>query len=70
MNAQVTRIFFTFEIYIGENIGNYKQENVILGNENPFGPTFDASIVYGPVFGQMYYMVYVLKLNNLKKNKG
>jgi hypothetical protein len=38
MNAQVTRIFSdTFEIYIGGNIGNYKQENVILGNENPFG---------------------------------
>ncbi len=57
MNAQVTRIFSdTFEMYIGgENIGNYKQENVILGNENPFGSTFDASIVYGPVFGQMYY---------------
>ena len=57
MNIQVTRTFSsTFEIYIGgENIGNYKQDNVILGNENPFGPTFDASIVYGPVFGQMYY---------------
>jgi hypothetical protein len=40
MNAQVTRIFSdTLKIYIGgENIGNYKQENVILGNENPFGP--------------------------------
>jgi outer membrane receptor for ferrienterochelin and colicin len=57
MNIQVTRtISSTFEIYIGgENVGNYKQNNVILGNENPFGPTFDASIVYGPVFGQMYY---------------
>ncbi|RTY93754.1 TonB-dependent receptor [Flavobacterium sp. GSN2] len=57
MNIQVTRSFSpTFEIYIGgENIGNYKQDNVILGNENPFGSTFDASIVYGPVFGQMYY---------------
>ena len=57
MNMQVTRTFSsTFEIYIGgENIGNYKQDHVILGNENPFGPTFDASIVYGPVFGQMYY---------------
>nr|HRM11542.1 TonB-dependent receptor [Flavobacterium sp.] len=57
MNMQVTRTFSsTFEIYIGgENIGNYKQDHVILGNKNPFGPTFDASIVYGPVFGQMYY---------------
>ena len=57
MNAQITRTFSsTFEVYVGgENIGNYKQEKAILGSENPFGPTFDASIVYAPVFGQMYY---------------
>ena len=57
MNAQITRTFSTtFEMYIGaENIGDYKQDNVILGNDNPFGPNFDASIVYGPIFGQMYY---------------
>lgn len=57
MNAQITRIFSpTFEVYVGgENIGNYTQEKAILGSENPFGPNFDASIVYAPVFGQMYY---------------
>ncbi|TDD78923.1 TonB-dependent receptor [Flavobacterium caseinilyticum] len=57
MNAQVTRVFSsTFEMYIGgENIGNYKQEKAILGNEDPFGTTFDTSIIYAPVFGQMYY---------------
>ena len=57
MNAQVTRIFSAnFEVYIGgENIGNYRQNKAIVGNENPFGATFDSSMVYGPVFGQMYY---------------
>jgi outer membrane receptor for ferrienterochelin and colicins len=57
MNAQITRTFSsTFEMYIGgENIGNYTQEKAILGSENPFGSTFDASIIYAPVFGQMYY---------------
>jgi outer membrane receptor for ferrienterochelin and colicins len=57
MNAQITRTFSSvFEVYIGgENIGNYKQEKAILGSDNPFGPTFDASIAYAPVFGQMYY---------------
>lgn len=57
INAQVTRVFSSnFEIYIGgENIGNYKQNKAILGAENPFGPNFDASIVYAPIFGQMYY---------------
>lgn len=57
MNAQITRIFSsTFEVYVGgENIGNYRQEKAILGNDNPYGSTFDASIAYAPVFGQMYY---------------
>ena len=57
MNAQVTRVFSpVFEVYIGgENIGNYQQEKAILGSDNPFGPNFDASIAYAPIFGQMYY---------------
>jgi len=57
MNAQVTRVFSdTFEVYVGgENIGNYKQKKAVLGNEDPFGTNFDASMVYAPVFGQMYY---------------
>lgn len=57
MNAQITRTFSsTFEVYVGgENISNFRQPNAILGNDNPFGSTFDASMVYGPVFGQMYY---------------
>ena len=57
MNAQVTRTFSsTFEVYVGgENIGNYRQEKAILGAGNPFGSNFDTSIIYAPVFGQMYY---------------
>ena len=57
MNMQVTRTFSSiFEVYVGgENIGNYKQEKAILGSDNPFGTTFDTSIIYAPVFGQMYY---------------
>jgi outer membrane receptor for ferrienterochelin and colicin len=57
MNAQITRTFSsTFEMYIGgENIGNYRQEKAILGADNPFGSNFDTSIVYAPIFGQMYY---------------
>lgn len=57
MNAQITRTFSsTFEMYVGgENIGNYRQDKAILGANDPFGPNFDTSIVYAPVFGQMYY---------------
>ena len=57
MNAQITRTFSsTFEMYVGgENIGNYRQNKAVLGSDNPFGPNFDTSIVYAPIFGQMYY---------------
>jgi len=56
-NAQVTKVFSDrFEIYLGgENIGNYRQERVILGADDPFGTEFDSTIAYGPIFGQMYY---------------
>ncbi|MDR6843994.1 TonB-dependent receptor domain-containing protein [Flavobacterium granuli] len=57
MNAQITRTFSsTFEVYVGgENIGNYTQNPAIVDAQNPFGPYFDATILYAPVFGQMYY---------------
>lgn len=64
MNMQITRTFSSlFEVYVGgENIGNYRQEKAILGSKNPFGPNFDASIAYAPVFGQMYYAGLRLKI--------
>ncbi len=57
LNAQITRTFSsTFEVYVGgENITNYKQNNAIIEADNPFGTSFDSSLVYGPLFGQMYY---------------
>lgn len=57
INAQITRTFSSvFEVYVGgENIGNYKQDNAILSADNPFSGYFDSSMIYGPVFGQMYY---------------
>ena len=58
MNMQISRVFSsTFEVYVGgENIGNYKQEKAILGSEFPFSTAFDTSIIYAPIFGQMYYV--------------
>jgi len=65
MNAQITKVFNErFEMYVGgENIGNYQQNRVILGANNPFGPDFDSSIVYAPIFGQMYYAGLRFKMN-------
>tara|TARA_R110002072_G_scaffold300571_7_gene478379 strand:- start:448 stop:2694 length:2247 start_codon:yes stop_codon:yes gene_type:complete len=57
LNAQITRVFSPkFEIYVGgENITNVRQNNPIVGADDPFGPYFDTSLVYGPIFGSMYY---------------
>lgn len=57
VNAQITRSFSSrFEMYAGvENLTNYRQDNAILGSEDPFGTEFDASITYAPIFGRMFY---------------
>lgn len=68
LNTQITRTFSSvFEMYVGgENIGNYRQQKAILGANNPFGNTFDTSIIYAPVFGQMYYLGLRYKIKNKK----
>jgi outer membrane receptor for ferrienterochelin and colicin len=65
INAQITRVFSKrFEVYVGgENISNYQQHRVILGADNPFGDNFDSSMVYAPIFGQMYYAGLRFSLN-------
>ena len=57
LNAQVTKVFSPkFEVYLGgENITNVRQNNPILGADNPFGSNFDTTFVYGPIFGANYY---------------
>ncbi|PQB03586.1 TonB-dependent receptor [Aureitalea marina] len=57
VNAQVTKVFTErFEVYLGgENITNFRQTDPIISADDPFGPTFDTTLVYGPVFGSMYY---------------
>jgi outer membrane receptor for ferrienterochelin and colicin len=57
INAQLTRVFSEkFEVYLGvENLTNTKQQNPIMGSENPFDQGFDTTFVYGPIFGSMYY---------------
>lgn len=45
-----------FHVYLGvENLLNYKQNNPIVSSENPFGSYFDASMVWGPIYGRMLY---------------
>lgn len=58
LNTQVTKVWRErFEVYVGvENILNFKQQNPILSSEQPFSEYFDASLVWGPVFGRNTYL--------------
>lgn len=65
LNAQVTKVFSpNFEIYVGgENITNVRQDNPIVGSNDPFGVNFDTTYVYGPIFGSSYYAGLRYRIN-------
>lgn len=52
-----------FNVYLGvENLLNYKQSNPIVSSDLPFNKYFDASMVWGPIYGRMLYAGLRLKL--------
>ena len=56
LNAQILRWFRWGNIYIGgENLTNFKQKNPIVGCHDPWGDNFDATMIWGPVDGIMFY---------------
>ena len=56
LNFQATRWFRHFSIYAGaENITNYHQKNPIIASNDPWGPDFDSTLVWGPIEGIMFY---------------
>lgn len=57
LNAQATRNFRHFSVYIGgENLTGYRQTNPIIGADNPWGPEFDSTMIYGPLHGALVYI--------------
>ncbi len=57
LNAQVSRRFKQWEIYLGgENLTDYRQEHAIVDWQNPFGEHFDAMQVWGPLVGARGYV--------------
>lgn len=57
LQAQVTREFRQFSIYLGgENLTNYKIADPILNAHSPWTSAFDATQVWGPVTGAMAYV--------------
>jgi outer membrane receptor for ferrienterochelin and colicins len=56
LNAQVTRTFPKWDVYLGgENLANFRQKDPIIGAGEPFGEHFDAGMAWGPVVGRMIY---------------
>ena len=57
LQAQVTREFRYFSVYVGaENITAFRQKNPLINAENPWDASFDPTLVWGPIKGRMFYV--------------
>jgi len=65
VNLQIGKTLFErLDLYAGiENLFGYIQEDPILASEDPFGPYFDASLIWGPVFGRKIYAGLRFRIN-------
>ncbi|MCG8697256.1 MAG: TonB-dependent receptor, partial [Bacteroidales bacterium] len=67
LNAQVTKYFKTWSIYIGgENLTNFKMDTPIIDASNPWSENFDASMTWGPVHGIVIYGGFRFSLDHKK----
>ena len=59
-NIQITKDFWTpkgelIQAYFAiENLFSYTQSAPLIDPENPFGPNFDTSYVFGPLHGRHF----------------
>lgn len=64
MNAQVTRNFRKWNMYIGsENLTNFKQHNPVIAADDPFSEYFDSGLIWGPVHGRKIYAGFRIFFN-------
>jgi outer membrane receptor for ferrienterochelin and colicins len=55
-------------VYLGgENILHYRQNNPIIDAQNPFSETFNATRVWGPVFGSNVYAGFRFSIEQKEK---
>lgn len=55
-NIQANRIYKNVELYVGmENIFDLVQEDAIVSADQPYGPYFDSSFIWGPLEGRKIY---------------
>jgi outer membrane receptor for ferrienterochelin and colicins len=65
VNAQFTYLFRKFDVYAGcENIFDFRQRQPIISWQDPFGPYFDTSSVWGPTRGREFYVGARFRLSN------
>jgi outer membrane receptor for ferrienterochelin and colicin len=64
MNAQISKNWKDkIEVYLGgENLTNYMMHQPVIGADNPYGSSFDASMIWGPVMGRNLYAGLRLKI--------
>ena len=66
MNAQVSKTIgkiHPMDFYVGaENLTGFYQHNALIAADQPFSQYFDASMVWGPVTGRMFYAGWRFKL--------
>ncbi|MCM1153659.1 MAG: TonB-dependent receptor [Muribaculum sp.] len=56
LNAQITRWFRHFSVYIGgENLTNFRQKQPIINASDPWSGGFEPTMVWGPIHGAMAY---------------
>jgi hypothetical protein len=59
MNSQVSKTMgkkSNVDVYVGaENLTGYFQRAAIIAADQPFSPYFDASLIWGPITGRMFY---------------
>ena len=66
LSAQVTRYFRHWSIYAGgENLTNFRQKDPIVGASDPWSRDFDATMIWGPVHGAVFYVGVRLNWNKI-----
>ncbi|MBK8499860.1 MAG: TonB-dependent receptor [Flavobacteriales bacterium] len=72
LHAQLTRLAGAWEFYLGaENITSTLQQKQIIAADDPFGPYFDASLIWGPTNKAMLYggLRFTLNRKNNQTNQ-
>ncbi len=64
VNLQISHKYKKWDLYIGiENLFDFTQSNPIIAADDPFGPYFDSSMVWGPILGRKIYAGLRFKLD-------